>query len=108
VLILVFFKHHFWPGVVAHAFNPLGGRGRRISEFQASLVYRVSSRTDRATQRNPVSKNQKNKTKPKNSKNITSESLYVLRVRPAVWIPTVWMDGSQPSVIGLDALFCCF
>jgi hypothetical protein len=24
----------------------LGGRGRRISEFEASLVYRVSSRTD--------------------------------------------------------------
>jgi hypothetical protein len=31
-----------------------GGRGRRISEFKASLVYRVSSRTARATQRNPV------------------------------------------------------
>jgi hypothetical protein len=33
----------------------LGGRGRQISEFEASLVYRVSSRTARATQRNPVS-----------------------------------------------------
>jgi hypothetical protein len=33
----------------------LGGRGRQISEFKASLVYRVSSRTARATQRNPVS-----------------------------------------------------
>jgi hypothetical protein len=32
----------------------LGGRGRQISEFKASLVYRVSSRTARATQRNPV------------------------------------------------------
>jgi hypothetical protein len=41
----------------------LGGRGRRISEFEASLVYRVSSRTARAIQRNPVSKNKKNKTK---------------------------------------------
>jgi hypothetical protein len=39
----------------------LGGRGRRISEFEASLVYKVSSRTARATQRNPVSKNQKEK-----------------------------------------------
>jgi hypothetical protein len=45
----------------------LGGRGRRISEFEASLVYRVSSRTARATQRNPVSKNPK-KTKNKNKK----------------------------------------
>jgi hypothetical protein len=33
----------------------LGGRGRRISEFEASLVYRVSSRTARAAQKNPVS-----------------------------------------------------
>jgi hypothetical protein len=30
-----------------------------ISEFEASLVYRVSSRTARATKRNPVSKNKK-------------------------------------------------
>jgi hypothetical protein len=34
----------------------LGGRSRQISEFEASLVYRVSFRTARATQRNPVSK----------------------------------------------------
>jgi hypothetical protein len=39
----------------------LGGRGRQISEFEASLVYRVSSRTARAIQRNPVSKNLKQK-----------------------------------------------
>jgi hypothetical protein len=39
----------------------LGGRGRRISEFEASLVYRVSFRTARATQRNPVSEKQTNK-----------------------------------------------
>jgi hypothetical protein len=46
----------------------LGGRGRWISEFEASLVYRVSSRTARTTQRNPVLKKQKqkqNKTKQK-------------------------------------------
>jgi hypothetical protein len=54
---------------VAHTFKSqhLGGRGRQISEFEASLVYRVSSRTARATQRNPVSKknnnNNTNKTK---------------------------------------------
>jgi hypothetical protein len=45
----------------------LGGRGRRISEFEASLVYRVSSRT----QRNPVSKNKnKNKNKKKDFKQV--------------------------------------
>jgi hypothetical protein len=43
----------------------LGGRGRRISEFEASLVYKVSSRTARATQRNPVSKKPKIKNKRK-------------------------------------------
>jgi hypothetical protein len=34
----------------------LKARIRQISEFQASLVYRVSSRTARAIQRNPDSK----------------------------------------------------
>jgi hypothetical protein len=39
----------------------LGDRGRQISEFEASLVYRVSSRIARATQRNPVSTTEKKK-----------------------------------------------
>jgi hypothetical protein len=39
----------------------LGGKGRQISEFEASLVYKMSSRTARATQRNPVSNKQTNK-----------------------------------------------
>jgi hypothetical protein len=49
----------------------LGGRGRWISEFEASLVYKVSSRKARAIQRNPVSKNKnKNKQKQKGISNI--------------------------------------
>jgi hypothetical protein len=51
----------------------LGGRGRWISEFEASLVYRVSSRTARATQRNPVSKKTKNKTKQTKKQNKTKK-----------------------------------
>ena len=43
----------------------MGGRGRQTSKFEASLVYRVSSRTARDMQRNPVSKNQKPKKKKK-------------------------------------------
>jgi hypothetical protein len=39
----------------------LGGRGRWISEFKASLFYRVSSKTDRATQRDSLSKQNKEK-----------------------------------------------
>jgi hypothetical protein len=38
----------------------LGGRGRQISEFEASLVYKVSSRTARDIQKNPVLKKKKN------------------------------------------------
>jgi hypothetical protein len=42
----------------------LGGRGRRISEFKVSLVYKVSSRTARATEK-PCLEKPKNKTKQK-------------------------------------------
>jgi hypothetical protein len=52
----------------------LGGRGRWISEFEASPVYKVSSRTARATQRNPVSKNKKQ------NKKKGTEALFSLRV----------------------------
>jgi hypothetical protein len=44
----------------------LGGKGRQISEFEASLVYKVSSRTASATQRNPASKTKQNKKKQRN------------------------------------------
>jgi hypothetical protein len=46
----------------------LGGRGRWISEFEASLICRLSSRKARATQKNPVSKKTK-KTKQNNNNN---------------------------------------
>jgi hypothetical protein len=49
----------------------LGGRGRQISEFKDSLVYRVSSRTARAIQRNPVSNNNNNNKKQQQEKNKT-------------------------------------
>jgi hypothetical protein len=42
---------------VACTFNPSTQKaeaGRWISEFEASLIYKVSSRTARAAQRNPV------------------------------------------------------
>jgi hypothetical protein len=46
----------------------LGGRGRRISEFEAILVYRVSSRTAKATQKNPVSREKKKRKKERKKK----------------------------------------
>jgi hypothetical protein len=56
----------------------LGGRDRQISEFEASLVYKVSSRTARAIQTNPVSKN---KTKQTNKKKKKKERKTVLKSR---------------------------
>jgi hypothetical protein len=41
----------------------LGGRDRWVSEFEASLVYRVSSRTARAKQRDPVSEKKEKRKK---------------------------------------------
>jgi hypothetical protein len=51
----------------------LGGRGRQISEFEASLVYKVSSSTARATQRKPVLKKIKQTNKQTNKKVIIEE-----------------------------------
>jgi hypothetical protein len=51
----------------------LGGRDRRISEFKGSLAYRMSSRTARATQRNPVSKtNKQTKNKTQGAEGVCS------------------------------------
>jgi hypothetical protein len=46
----------------------LGGRDRRILEFDGSLIYKVSSRTARTIQRNPVLKKAKKKKKEKKKK----------------------------------------
>ena len=53
----------------------MGGRGRWISEFEASLVYKVSSRTARAIQRNPVSKTNKQTKKTKKIKKKKKETI---------------------------------
>jgi hypothetical protein len=58
----------------------LGRRGRQISEFKASLVYKVSSRTARAIQRNPVSKKPKPTNQPNNN-NKTPDLLVCRRPR---------------------------
>ena len=53
--------------MVAHAFNPSTREAEAGGslEFEASLVYKVSSRTARAIQRNPVSKNKQTNKKTK-------------------------------------------
>jgi hypothetical protein len=59
----------------------LGGRGRQISEFEASLLYRVSSRTARATQRNSVSKTKQNQKQNKQKTKTTKPSRVAKKAR---------------------------
>jgi hypothetical protein len=63
----------------------MGGRGRQISEFEASLVYRVSSRTARAIQRNPVAKT--NKTKQTNKQRNNKKEIVLVLQRSRFLIP---------------------
>jgi hypothetical protein len=58
---MIVFLKHLEPGVVAHTFNL--SRGKWTSEFEASLIYKVSSRTARAIQRNSVLEKKKKKRK---------------------------------------------
>jgi hypothetical protein len=52
----------------------LGGRGRQISEFEASLVYRVSFRTARAIEKPCHKKKRKKKKKKKEKKKERKEN----------------------------------
>ena len=71
---------------MVQTFNPSSGRGRgrQIFEFEASLVYRVSSKIARAIERNPVStkqnKTKQNKTKLKERENF----LFLIQYRLAL------------------------
>jgi hypothetical protein len=85
----------------------LGGRGRQISEFKASLVYRVSSRTARATQRNlSQKKNKKQKTKqnktnkqknPKQEKNKTKPTPLSRSLFFQSWPPLPGLNVTSPN-----------
>jgi hypothetical protein len=75
----------------------LRGRDRQISEFEASLIYRVSSRTVRTTKRNPVSKKTKNKkTKNKTKQKKTNRP----RARElAQWLRALVLVAKDPGLI---------
>jgi hypothetical protein len=79
--------------VVVHAQHS-GSRGRRISEFEANLVYKVSSRTTKTILRNPVSKdqnqNQKQKQKKRRRKKKKKKQTQGLEVSVAV--QQLWMN----------------
>ena len=93
----------------------LGRQRQGISEFEASLVYKVSSRTARAIQRNPISKNKKILKKKKKRK-----EKFFMSWRDGSAVKSTDCSsrgpefnsqqphgGSQPSVMGSDALFWC-
>jgi hypothetical protein len=63
----------------------LGGRGRQISEFEASLVYRVSSRTARLY-RSTLSRKTKKKERKKSCKwRVITDSRAVNKVIQPKW-----------------------
>jgi hypothetical protein len=85
----------------------LGGRGRRISEFEASLVYKVSSRTARVTQRNPVLKNQKKKKSVKDyGEKRHPEEKNGVRLKLHCVIDTVSNKAAFLAWIYLSGYFC--
>jgi hypothetical protein len=63
-------KKQGWLSIVAHAFIPAlrGLRQVDLCKFEDSLVYKASSRTATATQRNPVLKKQEIRSKKKKRK----------------------------------------
>jgi hypothetical protein len=67
----------------------LGGRGRWISELEASLVYKVSSRTARAIQRNPVSKKKKKKKSTSGKKKKKIQTSFKKKKKPAAFAGSV-------------------
>jgi hypothetical protein len=71
--------------MVEHTFNP------STWEAEASLAYRVSSRTARATQRNPVSKNKQTN---KQNKTKTKEKKRKVECVPA---GSLWLGSRRPG-----------
>ena len=66
----------------------MGDRGRGISEFEASLVYRVYSRTARAIQRNPVSQKTKKQKRQGDLCELEASLGYISSSRTAQWDST--------------------
>jgi hypothetical protein len=61
----------------------LGGRSRQISDFEASLVYKLSSRTARAITEKPCLEKKQNKTKnntkPNQTKTTTTKTNHTVQ-----------------------------
>jgi hypothetical protein len=76
----------------------LGGRGRWISEFEVSLVFRVSSRTARATQRKLcISKNE----------TITTTTTIIIIIIQVLNTMIIYFHDLSLS-LHLELLYCVF
>ena len=84
-----------WCRVFMAASVHTGGRGRQISQFEASLVYRVNFGTTRGAQRNPVS-NYKQQTKELVIYEKMSSFTGMLSHRGMSWMG--WEDPPFPSL----------
>jgi hypothetical protein len=77
----------------------LAHRGRWILEFEANLVYRVSFRTVRDTQRNPVSKQTNKQTKnPNTEKSKRMILIRIISMKPFTMTPRTKLSG--PGEVG--------
>jgi hypothetical protein len=89
----------------------LGGRGRRISEFEASLVYRMSSGTARDTQRKPVSEKRERERERENPVLGWRDGSVVKSTGCSSRGPEFKSQqphgGPQPSVMESDGLLWC-
>jgi hypothetical protein len=99
----------------------LGGRDRRISEFEASLVYRVSSRTAKATQRKPYLKNKQTKEREREEREEKRERAALLisdtdedgevriRDKQGLLLPTqllVWCVVRFSYLVAMESILC--
>jgi hypothetical protein len=94
----MFRKHGFQPGSGGtHLyFQNLRGRGKQISEFGASLIYIVSSRTTRATLKNPCLK--QNKTKQNKTKQNKTTITTTTKTKPHQTNQTNKQTNKQESM----------
>jgi hypothetical protein len=98
VLSFIFKDVDVQPGVVAHAFNPstreAEAGGFLSLRFEASLVYKVSARTARATQRNPVSEKKKKQKKTRRDVHSPSTDFHTDHL---LSVGVLWFSAENPG-----------
>ena len=81
------------------ALIPALGRQRQTDEFEAGLVYKVSCRAARATQRNPVSKTKTERKRKEKSKEKETKPCEVHTCTGYITFPTLQMRELRPGEV---------